>query len=171
MTRRSVLLQAAAALMLLTGIIVFHPLSVDRPDGRLHIDFLDVGQGDAALVTFPDGRTLLVDGGGRIKYTADSENESFEPDLQGIGETVVSQFLWHRGYSEIDLILATHADADHIPGQGRIVDDLFKKRFRIGHQHFFPDRAAASRLAEFAERLGAQHDAVAAAGHLGHAYR
>jgi beta-lactamase superfamily II metal-dependent hydrolase len=32
-------------------------------DGRLHVAFLDVGQGDAILVTTPDGRQLLINGG------------------------------------------------------------------------------------------------------------
>ena len=34
-----------------------------RPDGRLHVAFLDVGQGDAILIQSPSGRQLLVDGG------------------------------------------------------------------------------------------------------------
>jgi competence protein ComEC len=33
------------------------------PDDRLHVAFLDVGQGDAIPVTSPDGRQLLIDGG------------------------------------------------------------------------------------------------------------
>src|SRR5205807_1952985 len=54
--------------ILLLAIIVGHPFSAPSPDGRLHIDHLDVGQGDSALVTFPNGETLLVDGGGRPTY-------------------------------------------------------------------------------------------------------
>ncbi len=33
------------------------------PDGKLHVYFLDVGQGDGILVVAPDGRQILVDGG------------------------------------------------------------------------------------------------------------
>lgn len=112
-----VLLTTTAAVVALVAVIVFHPLSTPRYDGRLHLDFLDVGQGDSALVTFPDGQTMLVDGGGRVKHKSiDEEAEPFVPDSQGIGESVVSAFLWNQGYSRIDYILATHADADHIQG-------------------------------------------------------
>jgi competence protein ComEC len=109
---------SAAFLVLLACVVVFHPFSWPRPDGRLHIDFLDVGQGDAALVTFPDGQTLLVDGGGRSKNVVEDPetDEPFEPDIRSIGEAVDSAFLWDRGYSRVDYILATHADADHIQG-------------------------------------------------------
>ena len=60
---------AASLLILLIALIVFHPFSTPRADGRLHIDFLDVGQGDAAFITFPNGETLLIDGGGRINFS------------------------------------------------------------------------------------------------------
>jgi competence protein ComEC len=104
------------------AIITFHPFSSPKIDGRLHVDFLDVGQGDSALVTFPNGETLLVDGGGKANFNnlyvkrEGEEPEVFEPDASTIGESVVSQFLWAKGYSQIDYILATHADADHIQG-------------------------------------------------------
>ncbi|MGB7210702.1 MAG: ComEC/Rec2 family competence protein [Pyrinomonadaceae bacterium] len=123
------------ALAVLLGIvIIFHPFTAPRPDGRLHIDFLDVGQADAALITFPDGKTMLVDGGGRVNYKRsdnDDESEIFEPDVPSIGESVVSEFLWEKGYSKIDHILATHADADHIQG---LVD--VAKNFQIGSAIF-----------------------------------
>ena len=45
-----------AAQILLFSIVVFHPFSAPAPDGRLHIDFLDVGQGDSALGYFSERR-------------------------------------------------------------------------------------------------------------------
>jgi len=62
------ILAASAAVLLVAIVIVGHPFSAPGPDGRLHVDFLDVGQGDSALVTFPNGQTLLVDGGGRMEF-------------------------------------------------------------------------------------------------------
>ena len=112
-------------------LIIFHPFSAPMPDGRLHVDFLDVGQGDAALVTFPNGETLLVDGGGKssfgnlfVQNEYEDEPEFFEPDRQNIGETVVSAFLWEKGYDRIDYILATHADADHIQGLSDVAENF-----------------------------------------------
>lgn len=96
----------------LAFVIIFHPYSSPRETGYLRIDFLDVGQGDSALVTFPNGVTMLVDGGGRVRYSDDE----FEPDVPRIGESVVSEFLWEKGYSRIDFLLATHADTDHMQG-------------------------------------------------------
>jgi len=101
------------------SLIVLHPCSAGRPDGRLHIDFLDVGQGDSAVLTMPDGTTLLVDGGGRPSFNQTNEEDGdpvFERDTRSIGEGVVSQYLWSRGMDQVDYILATHADADHIDG-------------------------------------------------------
>ena len=112
-------------------IILAHPFSARQWSGKLRVDFLDVGQGDAALVTMPDGVTLLVDGGGRPRYaarqrTADEEEQSFEPDRRSIGEAVVAEYLWWRGLDQVDYLLATHAHADHIDGLNDIA-----RNFRV----------------------------------------
>jgi competence protein ComEC len=127
-----VLKLAGFALVSIAFIIIAHPFSAGRPDGRLRVDFLDVGQGDAALVTMPDGATLLVDGGGRPAFGArrggsDEDSEQFEPDSRGVGDAVVSEYLWWRGLARVDYILATHADADHIDGLNAVA-----KNFRVG---------------------------------------
>lgn len=129
--RRARLLKAAILVSFTsTLVIVAHPFSARRADGRLRIDFLDVGQGDAALVTMPDGSTLLVDGGGRPDFLrqrgAEDEPGAFEPDVRGVGDRVVSEHLWWRGLSRVDYVLATHADADHIDGLNDVL-----KNFRV----------------------------------------
>jgi competence protein ComEC len=111
---------ALAFFILLFETIIFHPFSGSRPDGKLHIDFLDVGQGDAALLTLPEGTTVLIDGGGQPNFDwkpSDAEDDPpFERDARSIGERVVSEFLWSRGLDRVDYLIATHADADHIDG-------------------------------------------------------
>lgn len=112
------ILAATGAQVFVLMWLILHPLSVGRLDGKLHVDFLDVGQGDAALLTAPDGTTLLVDGGGRprLDLSAAGNAELFERDTPSIGEAVVSEYLWWRGLDTVDYLLATHADADHIDG-------------------------------------------------------
>lgn len=146
------------AFLILSATIIVHPFSAPSPDGRLHIDFLDVGQGDSALITFPDGQTMLVDGGGKGRFrtdTGDGEEEQFEPDTQRIGEAVVSEFLWDKGYSKIDYILATHADADHIQG---LVD--VSKNFEIKYAMFGRTPADDANYTELADVLAKRRVAI-----------
>ena len=104
--------------LIIACVIIFHPFSSPRPDGRLKVEFLDVGQGDSTFITFPNGETMLIDGGGRVDYSSkdDDEDRPFEPDAPRIGEMVVSEFLWEKGYSRIDRLVVSHADADHSQG-------------------------------------------------------
>lgn len=108
----------ATAQLLLLAILILHPFASGRPDGKLRVDFLDVGQGDSALVTMPDGTTLLVDGGGRPSFGGSNDS------ARRIGETVVSEYLWWRGLSAVDYVLATHADADHIDGLNDVLENF-----------------------------------------------
>jgi competence protein ComEC len=64
----------------------------------LQVAFLDVGQGDSALITFPDGKTMLIDGG-----------ETSE------GVALVGK-LRRLGVQQIDWLVATHPHSDHIGG-------------------------------------------------------
>jgi len=125
----------AAAGFILLAMLILSPVSANRPDGKFHVDFLDVGQGDSALLTMPDGTTLLIDGGGRpsmdwLKSIDVEAEDHLERDTRGIGERVVSEYLWTRGLDHIDYVLATHADADHINGLNDVVRN-FKVRAAI----------------------------------------
>lgn len=118
---------------------------------RLVVHFLDVGQGDSALVVFPAGTTMLVDGGGEPRFTRggvnDGESQGSEiADLYAdsslrIGEAVVSRFLWSRGLTSLDYVLATHEDSDHIGGLSDVLEN-----FRIGQLVVGAAPGAAARL-------------------------
>ncbi len=91
-------------------------------DGRLHIYFLDVGQGDSIFVVTPDGRQALVDGG-----------PDFDTASQSIAELMPP---WDRS---LDLMVMTHLDADHSRGLLRVLEN-----YRIGTVatgQLAPDRA------------------------------
>jgi competence protein ComEC len=66
------------------------------PDGKLHIAFLDIGQGDSVLITTPGNQRIIVDGG---------PNWSL---LERLGEELP---FFRRS---IDLLILSHSDADHI---------------------------------------------------------
>jgi competence protein ComEC len=161
--RRSRATVVAAALQsVILLLLVFHPLSAGRADGKLRVDFLDVGQGDSALVTMPDGTTLLIDGGGRPGFQgarpagkadeAESDDEQpFERDTRSIGEAVVSEYLWWRGLDRVDFILATHADADHIDGLNDVA-----KNFQVRAALVARTPADDPEYAKFAATLAAR---------------
>lgn len=70
---------------------------------RWRVTFLDVGQGDSALLQFPDGTTVLIDGGRRY--------ERFD-----MGRGVIGPFLLNQGIRRLDHIIATHPQQDHVGG-------------------------------------------------------
>ena len=98
---------AAAALWILVDPRTF---VASRGDGRLHVTFIDVGQGDAAFVRFPLGSTLLVDTGGL------SSASTFD-----IGDRVVAPVLRAAGVRRLDYVVLTHGDPDHIGGAPSII--------------------------------------------------
>ena len=84
-----------------------------RMDGWLRVVALDVGQGDATLVEFPNGARWLVDAGGLPGSVA------FD-----IGERVVAPSLWARGTGRLDALVLTHGDPDHIGGATAVIADF-----------------------------------------------
>jgi competence protein ComEC len=86
----------------------------DTPPGRtgwLEVSTIDVAQGDSLLVVFPEGETMLVDGGGFPVFRGSVSSRRMD-----IGEQVVSPYLWNRGLRRIDIVVMTHAHEDHAQG-------------------------------------------------------
>jgi competence protein ComEC len=146
------------AQVLLVAAIVFHPFSGDIADGKLRVDFLDVGQGDAALVTLPDGRTLLVDGGGRAGdwRGLKTDRRGSGAGVRSVGEAVVSEYLWWRGLDTVDYVLATHADADHIDGLNDVLRNFTVNAALVGRTP-----TNDPEYATFAQTLAATHTHLA----------
>jgi competence protein ComEC len=154
-TRLRVCVSALCILALIASMIaVLRPAS-PTPSGKLTIHFLDVGQGDAALIIFPGGATMLVDGGGEPSFNTNANHENTETDFKdasfGVGETVVSRFLWSLGLTRIDYLLVTHAHTDHIGGLSQVVDNFRVGQAIIGHA---PDDNAE--FDHFREAVGRQ---------------
>jgi len=89
--------------LLIIAILVWS-VALTMPDGKLHVSFLDVGQGDAILVRLPNGQDILIDGG---------------PDPQKINLELSKKLaFWDR---TIDLVVCTQPQADHVTGLIEVV--------------------------------------------------
>jgi competence protein ComEC len=130
-TKKQSVLPLTLIQSLLIATLILHPFSSSLTYGQLRIDLLDVGQGDAALITMPNGTTLLVDGGGRPRFRSETIS-AFERDARSIGESVVSEYLWWLGLDRVDYVLATHADADHIDGLNDVVRNFAVNAALVG---------------------------------------
>jgi competence protein ComEC len=81
----------------------------------MRVTFLDVGQGDAAVIEGPRGFVAVIDGGGDPQGAFDT------------GARIVEPYLRRRGIARIDLVALSHPHPDHLNGLLRIVE-----RFPVG---------------------------------------
>ena len=99
---------AVAAALLWAG-------ALSAPDGKLHVTFLDVGQGDATLIVTPSGRQVLVDGG---------------PDPRLVTRGLGARLPFYD--RSLDVVALTHPHGDHLNGLLEVLDrydvDLFLHR-------------------------------------------
>ena len=100
-----------------------------RKRGLLELAFIDVGQGDACLITAPNRTRVLIDGG---------ENQ--------LAARYLAKRFWHltEGGQDVhfDAFVATHGDADHIEGLSKLVLDAARdgregKRIRVTASRVF----------------------------------
>ena len=76
---------------------------------NLRLHFIDVGQGDSSLIITPNGNTILIDAGDEAHAKK------------------VLSYVREQGIEKLDLVIATHPDADHIGGMDKVI-----KNFDIG---------------------------------------
>ncbi len=88
---------AISILFFIGGVMLYQIIILLTPQ-KLRVSFLDIGQGDSILIQTPSGHTMLVDGGPTNK----------------ILEKLSKQLNYFD--NDIDVIVATHPDADHVTG-------------------------------------------------------
>jgi competence protein ComEC len=122
----------------LTIIIFLYLVIPSLSNHNFRITFLDVGQGDAAVVEFPDNTVMLIDGG--------SEDT-------GAGQRAVAPFLWSRGIRTIDYLVVSHPHPDHYGGLYYIMDN-----FKIGE--LWAARTSADAAPDFFDSAASKGIAV-----------
>ena len=142
----------AAALVLL----LWHPFPPDFHPGQLELTAIDVGQGDSLLVVFPDGKRLIVDGGGIPAFGGRA------PSQLDTAEDVVAPYLWDRGFRTVDAIALTHAHDDHLGGLPALTADFHPAELWTGAT---PDSPGWQKLRAAAARAGTRIRPLTAPAH------
>ena len=115
--RYRLLFRTAVALVLLAltaDVIYWSYQRFWRQD--LRVTILDVGQGCSALLEFPGGACMLIDGGGF------SDNSIFD-----VGARIVAPVLWRKKILSLDHVVLSHPNSDHLNGLIYIVEN-----FKVG---------------------------------------
>ena len=78
---------------------------------KMDIIFMDVGQGDAALIIFPNDKTMLIDAGQRNQY-------------EDMGTEVVMPVLKYLNIEKLDWVVMSHPHSDHIGGLVNLINEV-----------------------------------------------
>ena len=92
--KKKCMIKIVSMVMILIGIYAL-------PKG-LKIHFVDVGQGDCTFIVTPQNKTILLDGGGNLS------------DYFDVGKKIVVPYLLDRGYQQLDYVMVSHFDQDHV---------------------------------------------------------
>ncbi len=96
--------------LLILGLLYFPLAEEDKEQAK--ITFINVGQGDCALVELPDDIDILIDAGGTPAYQG-----SFD-----VGKQIVLPYLRKKGINDLDYVVASHPHEDHILGIGPVME-------------------------------------------------
>jgi len=115
------------------GIVGFLPLffySIERPaKNTFWLSVLDVGQGSSMVIT-TENHTLIYDTGARFS------------DQFDMGSAVVLPYLRAQGLRQVDMLVVSHADNDHIGGAASILAGISVKQVLTSVPSFFTDSSS-----------------------------
>jgi competence protein ComEC len=135
---------AAFAVAILLVLLLAPPFAPVLRPRELELTVIDVGQGDALFLAFPDGKTMLMDGGG-IPVFGRAQRSNLD-----IGEDVVAPYLWDRGIRRVDVVAISHAHEDHAGGMPALVADFRPSEVWTG---VTPEDAVWRRVRQAADRV------------------
>ncbi|MBI5497320.1 MAG: ComEC/Rec2 family competence protein [Deltaproteobacteria bacterium] len=105
----------AGALGLLVGVAGLVP--AQSPRNELVVMMAPVGQGDGAILRFPDGAVAVIDGGGSFISAVDP------------GRTVLAPLLDQLGVQQLDLMVLSHPHPDHLNGLVTLAERFRPREF------------------------------------------
>ena len=110
--------------------VAYEPDISPRGEGELRVHFIGVGQGDCTLVEFPDGKTMIVDGG--------DEREETRMRILGYCRAL--------GVGIFDFAVLTHTDSDHAGGLDDVLNCFGSQ---IAYSPFLQTQEKDTAFAEF----------------------
>ncbi len=123
-------------ILLIMNLATWKSIFSDPP--QLQILNFDVGQGDAALIQFPNGPNILIDAG--------EANDDFDT-----GQQIIAPYLRQNGIFQLDYVFITHPHRDHTGGIPFLL-----KNFRVGQLLWSPwhqNSPEYQKIRELAENL------------------
>ena len=87
----------------------------------LSIHFIDVNQGDSTFIVTPNGKSILIDGGGNA--------------YSNVGKNILLPYVLDRGYTKIDVVIISHTDLDHCDGIIYLMEKIKIKTVIMGKQY------------------------------------
>lgn len=94
------------------------------------ITFLNVGQGDCTIIELPFRRAVyVVDAGGVLRFRQEPWKVSNSP--YEVGRQVVVPFLKGKGIREVDILILTHPDADHVEGAEEVLEEITMREIHV----------------------------------------
>ena len=112
-------------LILIIVIVLIYNSILIIPNQFLEFDFIDVGQGDCSLILTPKHKSILIDGGNNIDF----DN----------GQKTILPILINKHIKQIDYLIISHFDSDHVGGLFTILKEYKVKQVIISKQAQYSD--------------------------------
>ncbi len=110
-------------IIILFSLLTFIFYILNKIPKDLKIYFIDVGQGDSALIITPTNKKILIDSGG-------AETGNFD-----VGKSTLFPYLLDRGITSLDYICISHFDSDHCDGFKYLLENMKIKNIILSKQY------------------------------------